>query len=115
MEFGNLSARGGHFAAADGNRRLLFAVRLLASLADIDSALEERAVFNGDARGHYIPGQRAVAANVDTVAGGKITANFSEHNDFPGVDIGCDHAIAAHSYAISRQVNRAFDPAINVK
>lgn len=35
----------------------LFAVGLLASLANVDPALEERAIFNGYARGHNVAGQ----------------------------------------------------------
>src|SRR5208282_63855 len=41
----------------------------LSALADVDSALEEGAVFNRDAGRDDVAGERSVAANVDAVAG----------------------------------------------
>src|SRR5512141_256431 len=49
----------------------------LAGLADIDTALEESTVFDADALGDNIAGQRTFIANVDTVGGGKIAAHFA--------------------------------------
>src|SRR5215469_12489614 len=57
-------------------------------LADVDTALEEGAVFNRDARRHDIAGQRPVTANVHTIASSEIAAYFSEHHDFARIDIG---------------------------
>src|SRR5579884_4234278 len=39
-----------------------FAVRLLASLANVNTAFEERAIFDGDARCDYVTGQGTIAA-----------------------------------------------------
>src|SRR5579864_8335644 len=51
-----------------GRSSLVFAVRLLllrlSALADVDAALEERAVFNRDACRNHVARKRTVAANV---------------------------------------------------
>ena len=62
------------------NGGLLFAVGLLlrlrlSALADIDAALEERAIFNRDARRDNVAGQGAVAADIDAIARGQIAAH----------------------------------------
>ena len=58
---GRLLGAGCYCLRRDGRRRLLFAIRLLAGLlsglADVDSALEERAVFDRDARSHNVAGE----------------------------------------------------------
>src|ERR1700681_4512772 len=61
---------------------LVFAVRLLlrrlrlSAFADVDAALEERAVFNRDARCNHVAGERTIAANVDPVAGRQVPADL---------------------------------------
>jgi len=110
-------------ARADGCRfvgrdRLLFAVgfllSLLAALADVDSALEEGAVFDRDARGDHVAGQRTVAADIDAVAGGQISANFAEDDDLPGIDVGGYHAVAANRNAIAGKIDGPFYSAIDI-
>src|SRR5207245_10961044 len=93
----------------------LFAIRLLAALANVDAALKERAVLDADARRHYIAGERAIAANVDPVARGQVAAHFAEHHDFARIDIGGDDSVAANGYAVASQVDGAFHAAVNVK
>jgi len=44
--------------------------------------LEERSVFNGDARCDHVAGQRSIAADIDPVAGRQIATHFAEHYDF---------------------------------
>src|SRR6266567_6713802 len=84
---------------ADGRRLsgwdgFVFAVSLLllrlSTLADINATFEESAVFNGNASGDDVTGQRAVAANVDAITGGEIAADLAEHNDLTGIDVGGD-------------------------
>src|SRR3954453_10913641 len=60
---------------------LLLAIRFLrllrlSALADVDAALEERAVFNRDTRCDHVTRQRSVAPNIHPVARGKIAAHF---------------------------------------
>src|ERR1700722_17846626 len=81
-----------------GRNGLVFAVRLLlrlAAFADVDAAFEEGAVFDRDAGGDDVAGERAVAANIDAVAGGKIAADFAQNHNLAGIDVGGDYAVAA--------------------
>src|ERR1700680_218712 len=48
----------------------------LAAFADVDAALEVRAVFNGDAGCDYVAGERAVAADIYAIAGGEVASHF---------------------------------------
>src|SRR5579864_1089785 len=104
---------------SDRRCRLFFAVRLLtrllASLADVNSALEERAVFNRDARGHDIACERTVAANINSITGGQVAADFAEHDNLARVDVGGDHAVAPNRDAVPGKVNRAFHAPVNVQ
>src|SRR5882724_4114308 len=90
-------------------------IDLLASLADINAALEEGAIFDGDAGGHDIAGERAVTADIHTVAGGQVAAHFSENDNLAGVDVGRDDAVASDGHAIAGQVDRTFNASVNVK
>src|SRR5580658_8326864 len=101
---------------------LVFAVGFLlaglssgAAFADVDAAFEEGAVFNGDAGGDNVAGQRAVAADIHAVAGGEIATHLAEDHDFAGVDVGCDYAVAADGDAVAGEIDGAFDPSVNVK
>src|ERR1700677_523118 len=97
----------------------LFAIWLLraalATFADINSALEECAVFDGDAGRDNITGEGTIAADIDAIAGGKIAAHFAEDHDFTRVDVGRDYTIAADGDAIAGQADGAFDAAIDVE
>src|SRR5579863_6443978 len=108
-------ADGGRFGDRD---RLVFAVGLglrLSAFADVNAALEIRAVFYGNAGGDNVAGERAVAADIHAVAGGQIAAHFAQHDDFAGVDVGGDHAVAANGDAIAGKIDGTFDPAVNIK
>src|SRR6266496_401156 len=94
---------------------LLFAVHFLACLADIDSALEEGAIFNRDSGCHDVAGQGTVAADVHAVAGSQVALHFSEHDDFAGIDVGRDYAVAPDGDAVASQVDGAFYASVNVK
>ena len=97
-------------------RLLRFAALLVgARLADVDTALEERAVLNGDALGGDIAGERTFAADVDAIAGGDVAAHLAEHDNLAGGDVGGDLTIAAHGDAIARQIDGAFDFAVDVE
>src|SRR5207253_6955851 len=54
----NLCARGGGVLAGRRRSRLhFFAVGLLSSLADVDTAFEKCSIFDGDASCHHVAGQ----------------------------------------------------------
>ena len=99
--------------------RLVFAIRLrllrLSALADVDAALEERAIFNGDARRDHVAGQRPIAANIHAVAGGQIPPDFAQHHNLPRINVGSNHSIAADRHSIAREVDRSLHAPINVE
>src|SRR5258708_22519281 len=97
---------------------LVFAIRFLPGLpcfADVDSAFEERAVFNRDAGRDYVAGERTVTANIHAITGREVATNFPEHNDLTGIDVGGDYTIAANGDAISGEVDGSLDAAVNVE
>src|SRR5208282_5344436 len=87
----------------------------LAALADVDAALEERSVFNGNAGSDHVTGEGAVTADVDTVAGREIAADLAKNHDFARVDVGGNDAIASNSDAVARQIDGTLDAAVDIK
>jgi hypothetical protein len=87
----------------------------LARFADVDSALEERTVFNADALCNYIARQGTLTADIHTVACIDVAAHFAEDDDFSRGDVRRYLAIPAHCHAIARQIDRAFHLAIDVQ
>ena len=85
----------------------------VAGFANVDAALEVRAVFDGDSCGCHISGQRAFAADVDAVAGVDVAAHLAQHYDLAGHDVGCDRAIAADGDTVARKVDRALYLAVD--
>ena len=53
-------------------------------LANVDAALEERAILDRDALRDHVAGQRAFAANVHAVAGVDVAAHLAQHHDLAG-------------------------------
>ena len=53
-----------------------------AGLADVDAALEECAILDGNALRGDVAGERAFTADVDAIAGGDIAAYLAEHDNF---------------------------------
>ena len=92
-----------------------FAVGLLAGLADVDAALEEGAVLNGDALGNDIAGQGTLVADVHPVAGHQVAAHLAGDYDFASVDVGIDDAVAADGGTVAGQIDGAFHAAVNVE
>jgi len=90
-------------------------LRRLTTLANVDATLEERSVFNGDASRDDVTGERPIAPDINAVAGRQIAADFAEHHDFAGINIGSNHAIAPDGNAVTRQADRTFDPAVDVE
>src|SRR6185369_17152217 len=84
-------------------------------LADIDSALEVRAVFDADALRDDIAGQRTFVADVHAVRSRHVAANLALHNDLAGGHVSSDNAVTSDSNAVARQIDGAFDTAIDVK
>ena len=60
----------------------------VAWLADVDAALEEGAVFDGDAGGDDVAGEGAFAANVDAIGGLAVAADLAENDDLASADVG---------------------------
>src|SRR6202041_3250943 len=52
-----------------------------AGLANVDAALEERAIFDRDSRSDHIASQRAFAANIHAIARLAVAANLAEDNN----------------------------------
>src|SRR5581483_3404856 len=94
---------------------LSFAVGFLAGLANVNPALEESAVLNGDALSHDVASKRALVANVHAVAGHQVTADFADAHDLARIDVGVYHAITADGHAVAGKVDGPFHTAVNVK
>src|SRR4051812_16877241 len=105
------------FALPDSGRRrrrcCRCGSRLLVRFADIDSALEERAVFDADASRGHIAGQGAFGADVHAIAGGDVAPHLAKDHHFARGDAGGHLAVAAHGHAISVQVDAALDFAVD--
>src|SRR5665213_4251052 len=86
-----------------------------ARLADVDAALEERAVLDRDACRDDVAGERAFAANVHAIARLAVAAYLAQHNDLAGNDVRRDLAITANRHAVARQIDGAFDLSIDVQ
>jgi hypothetical protein len=87
----------------------------VAWLADVDAALEEGAVFDGDAGGDDVAGEGAFAADVDAIGGLAVAADFTENDDLAGADVGRYLAVAADGDAVAGEVDGAFDFTVDVE
>src|SRR5205807_1730515 len=105
----------GVLAGRRRSRLHFFAVGLLSSLADVDTAFEKCSIFDGDASCHHVAGQGTVAADVYPVAGGQVAAHLAQHHHFASSDVGGDYAVSADSHAVARKIDRTFHPAIYVE
>ena len=95
------------------DRRCRAAGGLGVGLADVDSALEEGAVFDADASRSHVTGQSAFRTNINTIGRGDVPTNLAEDDDLAGSDVGRDLAIATDGDAIAGQVDAAFDLSID--
>ena len=98
-----------------GGCRGYWALGFIAWLADVDAALEEGAVFDGDAGGDDVAGEGTFAANVDAIGGLAVAANFAENDDFAGADVGGYLAVAADGDAVAGEIDGAFDFTVDVE
>ena len=87
----------------------------VAWLADVDAALEEGAVFDGDASGDNVAGKGAFTANVDSIGGLAVAANFAENDDLASADVGGHLAVAADGDAVAGKVDGSFDFTVDVE
>jgi hypothetical protein len=87
----------------------------VAWLADVDAALEEGAVFDGDASRDDVAGEGTFGANVDAIGGLAVAANFAEDDDFASADVGGYLAVAADGDAVAGEVDGAFDFTVDVE
>src|ERR1700722_2797649 len=63
-------------------------------LANVDAALEEGSIFDGDARGDHVAGQRTFAADVDAIARVHVSAHLAQYHYLTRHDVGRDLAVA---------------------
>src|SRR5579875_388584 len=82
-------------------------------LLDIDSALEEGAVLDADARRSNIAVQSAFGANVHAIGGRDVAAHFAENDHFAGGDVSRHLAVAAYRDTVAGKVDAALDFAID--
>ena len=87
----------------------------VAWLADVDAALEEGAVFDGNACGDDVAGERAFAADVDAIGGLAVAADLAENDDLASADVGGYLAVAADGDAVAGEVDGAFDFTVDVE
>ena len=102
-------ARGWSGCRGDG------AFGFVAWLADVDAALEEGAVFDGDAGGDDVAGEGAFAADVDAIGGLAVAADLAENDDLASADVGGYLAVAADGDAVAGEVDGAFDFTVDVE
>jgi len=82
-------------------------------LLDVDSALEERAIFNADACCRDVAIQRALCANINPVCRRNVPAYLAEDHNLASRDVGRHLTVATNGHAVSREVDAAFDLAVN--
>src|SRR5579872_934565 len=123
---GSASRGGRSLWMFDGFRRFsglrlglrLFVVRLRALLlrvANLDRTLQQRSVFNADARGDHISGERAFAANVQTIGAMNIAGDRAHDYYFLGSDIGDDDGVAPNGDAAVSEIDSAFDSSVDIE
>src|SRR5579862_3153895 len=100
-----------HGGGTGHRRRGSFRLRLL----DIDAALEQRTIFDADARRNDVPDQLRILADIDFVGSHDVTLHLAEDDDFPGAYVGLDAAIRADGDFVLLRFDGAFDIAIDVE
>ena len=91
----------------------LYGGRLRIRLADVDAALEERAIFNADAGRGHVAGEGAFGTDVDAISGIDVALELAEDDDFAGADAGRDIAVLAHRDAIAGNADAALNLAVD--
>src|SRR6476660_272231 len=91
----------------------LLLVLLLAGRLHLHAALEDGAVLDADALHHHVAGNGTFAADVEAIAADDVALHLTHDHDFAGVDVGGNHAVAAHGHAMFGNIDGAFDAAIN--
>ena len=88
-----------------GGCRLRFGFRFRRGLRllNIDAALEERAVFDGDARGCNVAGREALLRSSTRSRGMDIAVDPAMHNHIPRLNIRPHPAVRAHCQALPTQ------------
>ena len=83
--------------------------------AYLNASLQEGSIFNADALGDDISGQRPFAADVQAVDALDVARYLAHDYDFAGADIGGYDAIASDGDAVVGKVDGAFDLAIDIE
>jgi len=86
----------------------------IAALLNIDTALEEGAVFYDHPRRHQVAGKRAGLADLDAINGAHVSLDASLDDDFLGIDIGLHAAIRPHGQVVFAQFDGALHLPVNV-
>ncbi len=84
-------------------------------LADVDTALEERAVFNADTRSGNIATQRTFSTNIHAVSGRNISTNLAQYHDFTRRNAGRNLTVPADSHTVTGQVHAALYFSIDIQ
>ena len=87
--------------------------RLPVGLANVDAALEERAVLDADARCGNIAGQSAFRTDVNAIGGCDVALQLAEYHDLARADARIDHAVFADRHTIPGDIDAALDLSID--
>src|SRR5712692_11416322 len=94
---------------------LLRLISLLLDSADLHAAFQNGSVLNADALSDHIPGQRAFAADVQTVRALDVALHLAQDHNFASTDVGGDASVTPNSDAVTGKINGALDSAIDVQ
>ena len=83
--------------------------------ADLNASLQEGSVFNADALGDDISGQRAFAADIQAIDALDVARHLAHDYNFAGADIGGYDAVASDGDAVVGKIDSAFDLAIDIE
>ena len=82
-------------------------------LADVEAALQERAILDADTGSGHHAGHSAFSADVHTTGCSEVAVNSAHDNDIAGDDAGGYLAVAAHGDAGDGEVDVAFHAALD--
>jgi len=70
-------------------------------LADIDTALEERAILDADTGCGNIATQRTFSTNIHAVSGRDVSTHLAQNHNFACRNAGRNLTVPAHSHAVT--------------
>src|SRR5215472_3773440 len=88
---------------------------LLGRLANINSALEECAIFYADTVGNYISRERTVAANIHAITDIEIAAKVAHDHNLARGDSRLYFPLSSDGHTMGGRADRPFYPPIDIK